>query len=154
MAGVVDTNLLLYAANADADEHAAARAFLSEVAASPERWYLTEGILYEFLRVSTHARVFPQPLRWQQAVSFLAPLWSAANVSILSATDAHWPLLGAELDRLPRPAGNLFFDVRTVVLMREHGVRELYTADTDFLQFEDLVVIDPLREPRRATRPT
>jgi len=35
--------------------------------------------------------------------------------------------------------------VRTVVLMREHGVREIYTIDTDFLQFQDITVINPLR---------
>ena len=29
--------------------------------------------------------------------------------------------------------------------MREHGVREIYTIDTDFLQFRDLRVINPLK---------
>jgi len=30
---------------------------------------------------------------------------------------------------------------------REHGVREIYTTDTDFLQFPDIKVINPLRAP-------
>ncbi len=36
-------------------------------------------------------------------------------------------------------------DVRTVALMREHGVRRIHTADTDFLQFPGIEVVDPLR---------
>ena len=39
---------------------------------------------------------------------------------------------------------NILFDVRTAVLMREHGVRQIYTADTDFLQFDDLQVVNPV----------
>ena len=42
-------------------------------------------------------------------------------------------------------SGNLFFDVRTAVLMLEHGVRRIYTVDADFLQFPDLEVVNPLR---------
>ncbi len=44
----------------------------------------------------------------------------------------HWHLLQLVLENLNRPAGNLFFDVRTVTLMREHGIREIYTTDSDF----------------------
>jgi predicted nucleic acid-binding protein len=29
--------------------------------------------------------------------------------------------------------------------MREHGVREIYTTDTDFLQFSGIKVINPLK---------
>jgi hypothetical protein len=44
---------------------------------------------------------------------------------------------------LRRSSGNLFFDIRAVALMREHGVREIYTADTASFQFQDLWVITP-----------
>ena len=47
------------------------------------------------------------------------------------------------LGELSQPAGNLFHDVQTAVLMREHGVREIVTADTDFLQFPFLKVTNP-----------
>jgi predicted nucleic acid-binding protein len=45
---------------------------------------------------------------------------------------------------LSHPAGNLFHDIHTATLMREHGVREIITADTDFLQFRFLTVSNPL----------
>ena len=146
MAGVIDTNLLLYAANRDADEHAEAYDFLTRAASSADQWYLTEGIAYEFFRVSTHPRVFPQPLTWREAGEFLRPLLYNPRFRILTAGEHHWQLLEELLASLSHPAGNLFFDIRTAVLMREHGVREIYTTDVDFLQFPSLKVINPLQK--------
>ena len=145
MGGVVDTNLLLYAANTDAPEHAAAHRFLASTLRSSERWYLSEGILYEFLRVATHPRVFPAALRAADAVSFLEPLLASPAYSVLVMGDAHWESLRETLKPLRQPAGNIFFDIRTVALMREHGVSRLYTADHDFLQFDGIRVVNPLR---------
>ncbi len=145
MSGVIDTNVLLYGANADAAEHGAARAFLTGAGNMRESWYVTDGILYEFLRVSTHAKVFPRPLGWREALSFLQPFVAADNIHILRVGESHWSLLGDLLAELTHPSGNLFFDVRTVVLMREHGIRRVYTTDTDFLQFAGIEVVNPLR---------
>lgn len=145
MPGVVDANLLLYAVNSDDPSHAAAARFLHEALASSEQWYVTEGILYEFLRVATHPKVFVRPLAWPDALGFLRPLVGAPNVAVLCAGDRHWELLDGVLGSLTHPSGNLFFDIRTVVLMREHGVRAIYTADTDFLQFEGITVVNPVR---------
>ncbi|MGD0310369.1 MAG: TA system VapC family ribonuclease toxin [Acidobacteriota bacterium] len=145
MAGIIDTNILLYAANRDAEEQPAAASFLYAAADSAEPWFLTEGIVYEFLRVSTHPKVFRRPLTWREALSFLKPFLNNSNFLILAAEERHWTLLEAILGKLTHPAGNLFFDIRTAALMHEHGVREIYTTDTDFLQFPDIKVINPLR---------
>lgn len=145
MAGVIDTNILLHAANRDSDEHPAAAEFLARAATSSEQCFLTEGIVYEFLRVATHPRVFPKPLEWKEALRFLKPLLQSPSLLVLTADERHWTLLEELLGSLTHPAGNLFFDIRTVTLMREHGVREIYTADVDFLQFPDIKVINPLR---------
>jgi toxin-antitoxin system PIN domain toxin len=145
MAGIIDANILLYAANQDSEEHTAAAAFLRAAAVSPEQWFLTEGIVYEFLRVSTHAKVFPRPLDWQEALTFLRPFLESSHFIILTADERHWSLLDEILPSLTHPSGNLFFDIRTVVLMREHGIREIYTTDTDFLQFSQIKAINPLR---------
>jgi uncharacterized protein len=145
MPGIIDTNILLYAANSDSDENHAAVKFLSAAATSPEQWFLTEGIIYEFLRVSTHPKVFPKPLDWKEAMRFFRPFVETSNFLILTADERHWSLLEEILPALTHPSGNLFFDIRTVVLMREHGIREIYTTDTDFLQFPQIKVINPLR---------
>lgn len=44
----------------------------------------------------------------------------------------------------PKIAGNLIHDLHTAVLMKEHGITEIRTADTDFHQFAFLRVVDPL----------
>lgn len=145
MAGVIDTNILLYAVNSDDPDHAPATRFLHDAAESADQWYVTEGILYEFLRVATHPKVFTRPIAWVDAVAFLAPLLRAPNIAVLTAGDEHWDLLEKVLGILTHPSGNLFSDVRTVVLMREHGVRSIFTADADFLQFTGITVVNPLR---------
>jgi len=44
--------------------------------------------------------------------------------------------------------GNLVYDAYTAILMREHGVREIYTRDTDFHRFPfPRVAAPPWREP-------
>lgn len=145
MSGVIDTNVLLYAVNADAPEHGAARRFLLGVGRTVEPWYLTSGIVYEFLRVATHPKVFPLPLAARDALGFLTPLLDAENVHVLQVGQQHWSLLAAMLEELTHPSGNLFFDIWTVALMREHGIRRIYTTDTDFLQFSGIEVTNPLR---------
>lgn len=143
MAGLIDTNVLLYAANASCPEHRAARDFLTAAAGSADRWYFTDAILYEFLRVATHPKVFPRPLSWREAFDFLRPLLACEAFTVLETGPRHWELLEAELAALSHPSGNLFFDIRTVVMMRERGIRTIHTRDKDLLQFRDLTVIDP-----------
>lgn len=145
MGGVIDTNILLYCANQDAEEQVLASAFLNRAIASDGPWFITEGVFYEFLRVATHPKVFDRPLTWKEAVRFLQPFWRSSRFEVLTAGDRHWALLQEILKETTHPSGNLFFDIRTVVLMREHGVREIYTTDTDFLQFKEIKVINPLR---------
>jgi len=145
MTFLVDTNILLYAANAGSDSHAPARKFLERHLRSQEPWCTTWPILYEFLRLATHRRVFPKPLTAKAAWDFVEKLISRDEVSILTETSRHAAVLGKVFDELAHPAGNLFHDIHTAALMREHGVREIVTADTDFLQFTFLSVTNPLR---------
>jgi uncharacterized protein len=142
--GVIDTNILLYAANGDAPESGSARDFLEGVRQERGAWFLTEGIFYEFLRVSTHPRVFPRPLLAGEAMDFLTAVLDSPSLSMISAGDRHLLSLAHVLKGLHAPVGNLFFDIRTAALMREHGIGVIYTADTDFLQFRDLEVINPV----------
>ena len=107
-------------------------------------WCTTWPILYEFLRVSTHGRVFPKPLKASQALAYVDTLTSLDEVAILTATSRHFAALDSVVQELSHPSGNLFHDIHTAALMREHGVPEIVTADTDFLQFRFLKVSNPL----------
>lgn len=142
---VVDTNLLVYAVNRDCDEQRAARCALEGWLASDTPWAVTWGIVYEFLRVVTHPRVFRAPLGAAQAMAFLSPILGSELVTILGPTDRHEALLRATVREFGSPTGNVFHDLHTAVLMREHGVPEIMTADTDFRKFAFLKVTNPLR---------
>ena len=144
MSGIIDTNLLLYSINKDAPQYAAARSFLEKVALSSDCYYLTEGILYEFLRVSTHHRVFSTPLSPKQGWQYLKELTAFPSIEILGITVIHWEKLEAELSQRDDIRGNLFFDTRTVIQMREHGLKRIYTADHDFKRFSGIEVVNPL----------
>jgi predicted nucleic acid-binding protein len=53
-------------------------------------------------------------------------------------------LLSQLTAEVPHLAGNILHDVHTAVLMREHGIREICTRDTDFHRFPFVKVIDPV----------
>ena len=40
--------------------------------------------------------------------------------------------------------GNLVPDAHLAALLRQHGVRKIYTSDTDFKKFDFLQVLNPL----------
>lgn len=141
---LIDTNVLLHAANTASPSHERARTFLAEHLRTRTAWCTTWPIVYEFLRVATHRRVFFKPLKARQALGFIESLIAMDEVTLLAPTDRHLGVLQEVTEELGHPAGNLFHDIGTATLMREHGVREIVTADTDFLQFRFLTVTNPL----------
>lgn len=142
---VVDTNILIYAANREAPEHVSCRALIQKWRRQALPWYLTWKIIYEFLRVTTHHRVMPHPWDLPLAWSFVEALLSSSSLTVLRETDRH-PLVAAEVFKRMGPilSGNLIHDAHTAVIMLEHGIRTIYTRDADFHRFDFLEVIDPL----------
>lgn len=141
---VVDTNVLVYAADESAPEHARCRALVDGWRRGNGAWYLTWGICYEFLRVVTHPRVMRRPWTMDHAVAFLKALQASPGLEILVPTDRHAGVLADVVSEVPGLAGNLVHDAQTAVLMREHGVRRICTRDTDFHRFRFLEPVDPL----------
>lgn len=141
---VVDTNVLVYAADADAPEHGPCRSALESWRLGRTPWYLTWGIVYEFLRMVTHPRVLRRPFDTADALSFLDAVLASPSVSILTETARHLEVLTEINDEVALLAGNLYHDAHTAALMREHGIRSIVTRDTDFHRFGFLEVVDPL----------
>lgn len=141
---VVDTNVLVYAADEDSPYHERCRALLEGWRRSSGAWFLTWSIAYEFLRVVTHPRVLSEPWHAQSAWRFVAALLAAPGLEVLAATERHADVARETIAELPHLAGNLMHDLHTAVLMREHGVARVYTRDTDFHRFPFVEPIDPL----------
>jgi toxin-antitoxin system PIN domain toxin len=140
---VVDTNILVYAANRDAPLHSPCRKLLSDWRLEPSAWYITWGIAYEFVRVTTHSRVFRSPLSIGQAWRFIRAVIASPFVGVLQPTDRHAQTVEAVFGELPHIQGNLVHEAATAILMREHGIRDIFTCDTDFHRFPFLNPIHP-----------
>ena len=147
---VVDTNILLYAADRDAPEHAVCRDLLLTWREQTSPWHLTWGIVYEFLRVSTHRNVFPKPFTSQEAWGFIEAVLASPSLSVLTETDRHEVVASDVFTDMPGLGivGNLVFDAHTAILMKEHGIQTIFTRDRDFRRFSFLQAVDPLHEPR------
>ena len=141
---VVDTNVLVYAADESSPEHARCRMLVERWRRGASAWYLTWSIAYEFLRVVTHPRVMRRPWPAAEAVGFLTVLQASASLGWLVPTDRHAAVLDDVVHQVPALAGNLIHDTHTAVLMREHGIRRICTRDTDFHRFPFVEPIDPL----------
>jgi toxin-antitoxin system PIN domain toxin len=143
---VVDTNILVYAANQDAAEHRRCRDLVESWRRGSLPWFTTWSVLYEFLRVVSHPRVFDRPWPLKQAWRFVAALLSSPGHQVLAATRRHVEVAAQTFGELPDIHGNLIHDAQTAILMREHGIRRIFTRDTDFHRFPFLEVVDPLRD--------
>jgi toxin-antitoxin system PIN domain toxin len=142
---VVDTNVLVYCADADSQFHLPCRTWLERQRRRPDAWYTTWGILYEFLRVTTYPRVMRRPWSAAAAWAFVTALLASPGLSVLVPTHRHAKVAGEVIDGMPHLAGNLLHDAHTAILMREHGIARICTRDTDFNQFPFLKVLDPLQ---------
>lgn len=148
---VVDTNILLYAADRDAPEYATCRELLLNWRVQPSPWYLTWGIVYEFLRVATHPNVFRKPFPLAGAWQFVEGILASPSVALLTETEHHQRVADEVFNKVGDIRGNLIFDAHTAILMKEHGIKTIYTRDTDFNRFPFLDVVDPIQKHRRTT---
>jgi uncharacterized protein len=141
----VDTNVLVYAADADSPFHAPCRAWLERQRARPDAWYTTWSILYEFLRVTTHPRVMRRPWSAPAAWKFVTALLASPGLAVLVPTQRHADVAATVITEFPHLTGNLFHDAHTAILMREHGIGKICTRDADFSRFTFVEVIDPVQ---------
>lgn len=142
---VVDTNVLVYAADRSSPFHEACHRSLGTWRQQTPTWFLTWSILYEFLRVTTHPRVFPRPWTVTEAWKFVEAILASPGVQVVAASERHSELLRELITELPELRGNILHDAHTAVLMREHGIRVIYTRDAGFHRFPFLEVRDPIR---------
>ena len=142
MSYTIDANLLLYASNRDCDEHEPARQFIEDRGHDPDLLCLAWSTLSAYLRISTHPSIFRNPLAPDQAWANIQALIALPRTRITTEEDDfsdHYQRLAQET--IIR--GNLVPDAHLAALMHQHGVRKIYTNDTDFRRFSFLEVINP-----------
>jgi uncharacterized protein len=139
---LIDANILLYAVDETARQHAAARDWLEEALNGSRRVGLPWQSLMAFVRIATHPRALASPLTAAEAWAFVED-WLAAPVTWI-------PQPGPGYRRVIRSLvcdldlrGNLVSDAVLAALCVEHGLA-VVSADSDFARFRDLVWINPV----------
>ena len=142
----VDTSILAYAVNRYVREHARAAAVIEALAHGDTPWALPWPVVDEFVRTVSRAHAAPRPLAPSDALGFIAALLESPAVLTLGPAGRHATVLAELLESHARgeapPPG---FEVAAV--LREHGVRELLSADAGMRRFGFLTVIDPVHGP-------
>ena len=141
MSVTVDTNILLYAANADDDLHERARDVLERLAQGPDLLYLFWPTVMGFLRIATHPGIFSDPVPVDQAIVAVTKLLERPNIRTPAEGADFWDLFCATAENDTR--GNHVPDAHLVALMRQHGVTVIYTRDRDFRRYEGIEAHDP-----------
>lgn len=139
---LVDANILLYAVDESGPFHDRARTWLQEAINGPHRVGIPWQSLSAFLRITTHPRALPDPLRPAEAWRFVEEWLDRDNVWTPTPGRGHREILGRlVVDGDLR--GNLVADASLAALCLEHGL-QMVSADSDFARFEGLTWINPL----------
>ena len=140
----LDANILLYASDASSPQHATAKTFLARRQGAPDILCLTWLTLMSYIRISTHDRIFQNPLPPESAWKNVRNLLALPRVRLIGEsdgfTDAYGQVTGSQVVR-----GNLVPDAQLATILYQHGVTTLYTADRDFCKFPNLKVVDPFQ---------
>lgn len=136
----VDANVLVYAHRSEMPKHAAAVRRLEQLSGDSRQVALTWTVVYQFLRVVTHPKVFKAPTPVDVAWQFCGDVFSFPNAVVLSETERHAEVLDRLLADV-QPKGNLVHDAHIAAVMIEHGVRDIVTSDSDFERFPGIRVV-------------
>lgn len=139
----LDTNILVYAHREDSPFHEAAFRRVAELAEGRAIWAIPWPCLHEFLAVVTHPRLYAPPTPLDAALDQVDAWLESPSLRLLTESATHWPALRALLIA-GRVSGAQVHDTRVAALCRQHGVRELWSADRDFGRFAALAVVNPL----------
>jgi len=139
----VDTNILVYAHREDSPFHQAAFQRVAELAEGPATWAIPWPCLHEFLAIVTHPRIYAPPTPLAKALDQVGAWLESPTLDLLAELATYWPTLRVLLTD-GRVVGAQVHDARVAALCRQHGARELWSADRDFSRFAGLVVVNPL----------
>lgn len=141
MSATVDANILVYASNQADPLHEQAGGLIRRLAAGPEIVYLFWPTLLGYLRIVTHPAILGRPLGPREAMRNVEALLDRPHVRSPGEADGFWPLFRATAG--DRVRGNDVPDAHVAALMKQHGVRLIYTRDRDFRRFEGIDARDP-----------
>jgi uncharacterized protein len=139
--GIIDANVLVYAMDADAPQHAASRTLLDAARDPSSTLFVTSQVLCEFYSIVTNPRRVSNPRTPADAIEAISGLLAFLHVLPIPARAVEgWLDL---LRRRPVTGGDIF-DLQLVATMLANGVPRIYTFNAeDFAAFPELAVVTP-----------
>ena len=139
---VPDLNLLVYAYNDGAPQHAPARRWWEDLLNGTELvgipWVVTTG----FVRLVTQRGLLSRPMTLEQSLDYLQVWFSFPHVAPLNPGVEHLTLYRSAL-AAARVGGNLATDAHIAALAIEYQA-EVHSNDADFARFPGLRWRNPL----------
>ena len=139
---LIDANILIYAVNKDAPQHARAKSWLEKALSGTEIIGIPWTVLLAFLRLTTRPGLFRDPLRIGTAFDLIDFWLEQTSVSIIHPGPRHGAIMRELLEPLGT-GGNLTSDAHLAALALEHRA-ELCSSDQDFQRFPGLKWRNPL----------
>lgn len=133
-----DINLLIYAYNLTAPDHAAAKAWWEDLMNREEEIGRPLNVALGFVRLMTNPRIIQPPMLLADALAEVRRWISATNVTMLHISDQHWN----NLEKIGW-SGAALSDAHLAALAIENDA-ELHSNDTDFSQCPGLRWKNPL----------
>ncbi|OLD25624.1 MAG: hypothetical protein AUJ02_04655 [Chloroflexi bacterium 13_1_40CM_3_65_12] len=150
MSATVDANILVYASNEAEPVHRQAIELVQQLGTGPDLLYLFWPALLGYVRIVTHPAILPKPLSPREAASNAGALISRPHVRTPGEAEGFWELY--RLTSRDQARGNDVPDAHLVTLMRQHGVRRIYSRDSGLRRYADIEVVDPFTPPPRSGR--
>jgi uncharacterized protein len=140
---IPDVNLLVYAYNSDAPDHARARRWWEDALSGTNTVGLPWVVLLGFFRIMTSRRILIRPLTADRTLGHLRSWIEQPQSFILQPGPRHLDLLQS-LSAAAGVSGELTTDLHLAALAIEHQA-ELHSNDSDFGRFSGLRWVNPLR---------
>jgi hypothetical protein len=139
---LVDANLLVYAHDASAPEHAIAGPWFERLLNEPGRVGLPWASLLAFVRLVSNPAIVRAPVKPADALARVTEWLARDHVWIPQAGPQHAELLTRLLSDA-RVTSRMVPDAHLAALAIEHGLR-LCSTDGDFAKFQGLSWYNPL----------
>ena len=140
----LDTNILVYALNADCSEYQHAASALQGALDEPQDWIIADQVYIELYKALRNPRIFGKPYRAEKAFSKVQILRDQCGFRRCCYADAVWDQLATKIQRHDFPYQRTHDAVMAETLLKA-GVHTLYTRNTkDFEGYGFASLVNPI----------
>ena len=139
----VDTNMLIYASDADCAEHAPAKALMDQALRDRFDWVIAEQVWFEFYKALRNPRVFRNPLSGPEAAERVRFLRDESGLSHCSYHPTSFAAVIGILASRSFPYQRTH-DALLAVTLRDAGVKTFYTRNEKDFANAGFSVVNPI----------